>query len=163
MSLYGYIELQETKYKPLLDYEILTNVEDNSCLLDIYYAYTKYKQFPSVQPIFHGAFIDPRCEFVTYKVDSKVVAWTMIRKLDETVVDNMQFCWDYKKPKLALGHYSLIQELNWYKAQGYDHYYMCESTGSIDSYKTKYQGFEWYTGARWSNNTKRYIEQINTL
>lgn len=140
MSLYGYIELQETKYKPLLDYEILTNVEDNSCLLDIYYAYTKYKQFPSVQPIFHGEFIDPRCEFVTYKVDSKVVAWTMIRKLDETVVDNMQFCWDYKDPKLKLGYKSIRTECAIYRDRGY-------TQMLIDTemhYKTELQGYKIY-------------------
>lgn len=144
MSLYGYIALQETKYKPLLDYEILTNVENNAWLLDIYHAYTKYKQFPSVQPIFHGEFTDPRCEFVTYKVDSKVVAWTMIRKLDETVVDNMQFCWDYKNPKLKLGYKSIRTECAIYRDRGY-------TQMLIDTemhYKKQLQGYNIYGPAQ---------------
>ena len=31
-SLYSYIALQQTNYKPLLDYEILTNIENPSWL-----------------------------------------------------------------------------------------------------------------------------------
>ena len=140
MNTYGYIALQETNYKPLLDYEILTNVEDNAWLLEIYSLYCKYKCFPSVQPIFHGEFTDPRCEFVTYKVDGKVVAWTMIRKLDETVIDNMQFCWDYKNPKLKLGYKSIRTECAIYRDRGYTQ--MLVDTEM--HYKTELQGYNIY-------------------
>jgi len=122
--------------------------------------YFDHKKFTGVEETLqHYEAID---EVHAYMVDDEVCAVTLVKKYGDDV-EGSQFCWNYKQPKLGLGHYSLIQELNWYKAQGYDHYYMCESTGSIDSYKTKYQGFEWYTGARWSNNIKRYVEKINTL
>lgn len=140
MSIYGYIALQETTYKPLLDYEIHTNVADNAWLLDIYYAYCRYKKFRSVQPIFHGEFTDPRCEFITYKVDNKVVAWTMLRKLDTTVIDNMQFAWNYEQPELKLGYKSIRTECAIYRDRGY-------TQMLIDTemhYKKQLQGYNIY-------------------
>ena len=122
--------------------------------------YYNYKKFEDVgDTLKHWQEID---EVHAYHVDDNVCAVTFV-KIYGNDVEGSQFCWDYERPKLALGHYSLVQELNWYKEQGYDHYYMCESTGKTDDYKTKYVGFEWYTGARWSNNIKRYNEQINTV
>mgnify|MGYP001258282080 CR=1 FL=1 len=122
--------------------------------------YFKYKKFEGVEHVLQDwQEVD---EVHAYMVDNDICAVTFIKKYGADV-EGSQFCWDYKQPKLALGHYSLMQELEWYKQKGFAHYYMCESTGPIDEYKTKYVGFEWYTGARWSNNTKRYIEQINTL
>ena len=127
---------------------------------DVIKQYFTYKKFDGASDIL--ANWQEVTEVHAYHVDDITCAVTFCKKYGNDV-EGSQFCWDYKQPKLALGHYSLIQELNWYKQQGLKHYYMCESTGPIDTYKTKYQGFEWYTGARWSNNTKRYIEQINTL
>ena len=138
MSDYGYIALQETNYKPLLDYEILTNVSDIEPMLEIYYKYAKYKKFTSVQPIYPGEFADPRCQFVTYKHQDKLVAWTMIRKLDTIAVDNMQFCWDYANPKLKLGYKSIRTECAIYRDLGYKQ--MLVDTEM--HYKKELQGFK---------------------
>lgn len=140
MSTYGYIALQETKYKPILDYEILTDIKDPAWLIDIYHAYCKHKQWDSVLPMFAGEFMDPRIECVTYKHEGKVVAWTMIRKLDETVIDNMQFCWDYADPKLKLGYKSVRTECAIYRDRGFTE--MLIDTEMY--YKTELQGYNVY-------------------
>jgi hypothetical protein len=138
--IYSYIALQETNYKPLLDFEILTNIENPSLLLDIHQKYCRYKNFTSVQPIFHGEFTDPRCEFVTYKIDNKVVAWTMLRKLGDTAIDNMQFCWDYEDPKLKLGYKSIRTECAIYRDRGFTE--MLIDTEMY--YKKQLQGYSIY-------------------
>lgn len=139
-SLYSYIALQQTNYKPLLDYEILTNIENPSWLLDIYRIYCRHKKFVSVLPIFHGEFTDPRCEFVTYKVDNKVIAWTMLRKLSDTVIDNMQFCWNYEDPKLKLGYKSIRTECAIYRDRGFTEMLLDTEL----HYKKEIQGYNIY-------------------
>lgn len=137
---YGYIALQETNYKPLLDYEIISNVEDYSRLIDIYHAYCKYKGFASVMPIFPGEFSDPRVEFVTYKDQGEVVAFTMIRKLDPIAVDNMQFAWNYANPKLKIGYKSIRTECAIYRDLGYEQMLI-----DYDMYyKSQLQGYKLY-------------------
>ena len=122
--------------------------------------YFTHKQFDGVDKILQDW--QSVTEVHAYHHQDETVAVTFVNKYGNDV-EGSQFCWNYAQPKLALGHYSLVKECDWYQQQGCDYYYMCESTGPIDEYKSKYAGFEWYTGARWSNNIKRYIEQINTL
>ena len=91
-----------------------------------------------MQPIYPGEFADPRCQFVTYKHQDKLVAWTMIRKLDTIAVDNMQFCWDYENPKLKLGYKSIRTECAIYRDLGYKQ--MLVDTEM--HYKTELQGYK---------------------
>ena len=140
MSLYGYIDLQQTTYKPLLEYEILKNVKDSDYLIEIYQQYCKYKKFESVQPMFPGEFTDPRAEVIIYRDQGEIVAWTLMRKLCETVVDNHQFSWNYKNPKLKLGYKSIRTECAIYRDRGYT-----EMLIEVEMhYKKQLQGYRIY-------------------
>jgi hypothetical protein len=140
MSKHAYIALQDTNYKPLLDYEILTNIKDPAWLIDIYLEYCRYKKWESVQPMFPGEFTDPRVEIVTYKHQGSVVAWTYIRKLDETVIDNMQFSWNYREPKLKLGYKSIRTECAIYRDRGFTEMLIATEM----HYKKQLQGYNVY-------------------
>mgnify|MGYP003333755871 CR=1 FL=1 len=112
MSLYAYINLQKTDYKPYnFDYKILPKNTDPQPLLDIYRSYAIHKNFESAWPVYAEEFSAPHNDIIGYYDQGKIVAWSMIYKVAKRTVWSMQFAWDYKKPELKLGYKSLRHEL----------------------------------------------------
>lgn len=138
MTLYAYIDLTETNYTPQLEYEILPKDTDPAPLLEIYRQYCIYKEFKSAWPMFAEEFTAPHNDIIAYKDNNKIVAWTMIYRLAKTAVWNMQFAWDYKKPKLKLGYKSIRTECAIYRDLGYTQMLIDEDI----PYKQELQGFK---------------------
>jgi hypothetical protein len=108
-------------------------------LLDtIFKQYCDYKRFESVVPIFENQYRDVNVDIFGYYDDQKLVAFTMVRRLDATNIENMQFAWDYANPKLRLGIESLKNECAHYKQYGYRYMYL----GLADDYKSELEGYE---------------------
>lgn len=135
---YAYIDLQETNYKPLVDYEILPKDIDPAPLLEIYRQYCLYKGFSSVWPIYAEEFSRELNDTIAYKDDGKIVAWSLIYRVAKEHVWNMQFAWNYANPKLKLGYKSIRTEIAIYRDLGY-------KTMTIDDdmqYKSELQGYK---------------------
>ena len=122
-------------------------------------SYFKYKKFNNVNAVLENWTYSDQVHLYMYKEVPSAVS--LINFYDNDV-EGSQFCWDYKQPRLKLGHYSLQRELDFYKLRGYDYFYLCESTGTDDEYKAKYNGFEWFDG-EWRTDTKAYIRKINSV
>tara|TARA_Y100000310_G_scaffold314361_1_gene363642 strand:- start:339 stop:896 length:558 start_codon:yes stop_codon:yes gene_type:complete len=122
-------------------------------------AYFKYKKFKNVNNVLENWTNSDQVHLYMYK--DEPIAVSMFNIYDNDI-EGSQFCWDYKNPKLKLGHYSLKRELDFYKLRGYDYLYLCESTGPEDTYKTQYDGFEWFDN-EWKTDTKAYIHKINSV
>ena len=135
---YAYIDLQETNYKQLVDYEILPKDTDPAPLLEIYRQYCLYKGFSSVWPMYAEEFGNPLNDTIAYRDNGKIVAWTLIYRVAKEHVWNMQFAWNYANPKLKLGYKSIRTEIAIYRDLGY-------KTMTIDEdmkYKSEVQGYK---------------------
>ena len=136
--MYCRIRLKNTNYQEYHNYRILDSSSFERCL-DIYRQYVTYKKFEDIVPIFIEEFELPHSDVIGYYDGNELVAFTLAYRFDSVnSVYGDQFAWDYKNPKLGLGHIANKNECALYKRLGYDYYYLGESS----DYKAKLQGYE---------------------
>jgi len=136
--IYARINLEKTNYSVMQEnWEFMKN-PDIDTLNQIYQKYCQYKKFPSVMPIFDSEYTDNRIDIIGYFDNSNLVAFSLIKKYDQTNVEAIQFAWTYHNPKKRLGIESLKHECALYKNLGYKYFYL----GGADEYKSKIDGFE---------------------
>lgn len=134
---YARVNLLKTNYVTLPTYRLIKfpNIE----LLDsIYRQYCNYKKFDSVVPIFENQYRDVNTDIFGYYDKEQLVAFTLVRRLDNINIENCQFAWNYENPKLRLGIESLKNECAHYKQYGYRYMYL----GFADDYKSELDGYE---------------------
>ena len=131
------IRLQETTYQPTVDWEYLR--EPNIPLLkDIYRTYCIYKRFASVMPLFDSQFTDAMTDVLGYKEHGQLVAFSLMRRLDDQNVLASQFAWTYHNPRTRLGIESLKTECAIYRDRGFEYLYLDQA----HLYKQGFDGFE---------------------
>jgi hypothetical protein len=134
---YARIRLQETTYQPMVDWEYLR--EPNIPLLkDIYRTYCIYKHFSSVMPLFDSQFTDSMTDVIGYKQNGKLVAFSLMRRLDDQNVLASQFAWTYHNPRARLGIESLKTECAIYRDRCFSYLYLDQA----HLYKQGLDGFE---------------------
>lgn len=133
------IDLAQTNYAESVQWTYLdkTDWQIDQCL-DIYRAYCIHKQFDSVMPMFVSRFRDPMADVIGYHDCSNLVAFSLIRRCDDTNAICDQFAWIYHKPKSRLGIESLKTECAIYKARGFQYLYLEQA----HLYKQQITGFE---------------------
>ena len=131
------INLQNTTYQPQVAWEYL--LEPNIAQLqDIYRTYCIYKHFASVMPLFDSQFTDPATDVIGYREQGELVAFSLMRRLDEENVLASQFAWTYHNPRTRLGVESLKTECAIYRDRGYKFLYLDQA----HLYKQDLEGFE---------------------
>ncbi len=131
------IDLSKTTYRPTVDYVYLR--EPNIPLLkDIYRTYCIYKHFASVMPLFDSQFTDPATDVIGYREAGELVAFSLMKRLDDQNVLASQFAWTYHDPKTRLGIESLKTECAIYRDRGYKYLYLDQA----HLYKQGLEGFE---------------------
>jgi hypothetical protein len=134
---YARIDLSKTSYQPTVDWEYLR--EPNIPLLkDIYRTYCIYKHFASVMPLFDSQFTDPMTDVIGYREQSTLVAFSLMRRLDDRNVLASQFAWTYHNPRTSLGIESLKTECAIYRDRGFKFLYLDQA----HLYKQGLEGFE---------------------
>ena len=133
--IYTRINLFNTYYQTK-DFAKLIHNPNLDELKDIYIKYCKYKKFKSIQPLFEYEIQDNL--IMGYEHEGKLVAFTMLRRLDKKNIESFQFAWDYEAPELKIGILSLKHEIAWAKENGYNYLYM----GLDDRYKRNFDGYE---------------------
>lgn len=136
-----YIDLTETNYKlNTTDYKIFAEYEKIPVdrMLEIYQEYANYKKFKSTWPIFPEEFTAKRNDVIGYYDKNRLVAWSILYRINDWAVEAEQFAWDYKNPDLKLGIESLKTECAIYKSQGYKMIVL----GPADKYKKSIDGFK---------------------
>ena len=58
-----------------------------------------------------------------------------------------------------MGSFATLYEIKWALDNGYDKYYLSYAYENSSMYKSKYDGFEFWTGREWLDNKKLY-EQL---
>ena len=131
------IDLAQTTYRPTVTWEYL--LEPNIAQLqDIYRTYCIYKHFASVMPLFDSQFTDPATDVIGYREHGELVAFSLMRRLDEENVLASQFAWTYHNPRTRLGVESLKTECAIYRDRGYKFLYLDQA----HLYKQGLEGFE---------------------
>ena len=131
------IDLAQTTYRPTVTWEYL--LEPNIAQLqDIYRTYCIYKHFASVMPLFDSQFTDPNTDVIGYREQGELVAFSLMRRLDEENVLASQFAWTYRNPRTRLGVESLKTECAIYRDRGYKFLYLDQA----HLYKQGLEGFE---------------------
>ena len=126
-----------TNYSLLSNAKMLNEEKINISVLNtIYKKYCTHKKFDSVMPLFDIEY--QTNDIIGYYDYQKLVAFSMIGVYDDANIENYQFAWDYKKPKLRLGINSLKHECAYYKSLGYKNYFL----GTVDHYKMQFDGYE---------------------
>jgi hypothetical protein len=131
------INLEQTTYKPTLEWEYLTN-PDIPMLQDIYRTYCIYKHFASVMPLFESQFTDPSTDVIGYRDDGRLVAFSLMKRYDEKNLLASQFAWTYHNPRTRLGIESLKTECAIYRERGFKYLYLDQA----HLYKQGLEGFE---------------------
>ena len=134
---YARICLQETTYQPTVSWEYLRD-PNIPVLKDIYRTYCIYKHFASVMPLFDSQFTDPMTDVIGYKEQGTLVAFSLMRRLDDRNVLASQFAWTYHTPRTRLGIESLKTECAIYRDRGFAYLYLDQA----HLYKQGLVGFE---------------------
>ena len=79
-----------------------------------------------------------------------------MRDVGDNSVFSTQFAWDYQDPKLYLGKYANLAEIDYCISQGKDYMYLGFGYENSCAYKSTYKGFEFWTGESWLNNAEHY-------
>ena len=131
------LSLKETNYSIVSSCQYIRNPDVEQLNL-IYRKYCQYKKFDSVMPIFPSVYWDLHNEILGYIVNQQIVAFSLIKILDNKNAECMQFAWNYADPGLRLGIVSLENECALYKSRGFEYLYL----GEPDRYKQQFNGFE---------------------
>jgi hypothetical protein len=131
------INLQQTHYQPAVDWYYITE-PDMAVLHDIYRTYCIYKHFASVMPLFDSQFTDPMTDVIGYREQGKLVAFSLMKRLDDRNVLASQFAWTYHNPRTRLGIESLKTECAVYRERGFHYLYLDQA----HLYKQGLDGFE---------------------
>jgi hypothetical protein len=131
------IDLSKTAYQASIDWEYLK--EPNIVQLkDIYRTYCIYKHFASVMPLFDSQFTDPATDVIGYRDNKDLVAFSLMKRLDDKNVLASQFAWTYHNPRSRLGMESLKTECAIYRDRGFSYLYLDQA----HLYKQGIEGFE---------------------
>tara|TARA_R100000005_G_scaffold96527_1_gene84195 strand:+ start:1441 stop:2211 length:771 start_codon:yes stop_codon:yes gene_type:complete len=106
----------------------------------------------------HQIELDPENKLVFHYYHEGVLrAYTLVRTYDNSPsITGLQFCWDYHNPKMSLGKFSVVKEIEWAKENKMKYLYMMAGYEDTCIYKRDYTGFEFWDGIKWSKDKKMY-------
>ena len=122
----------------------------------IFSKYTQYKNFKQweLKPLISSEV--ERKNILIYYLNNKAIAFTFMRDVGSNSVFSTQFAWDYQNPKLYLGKYATLAEIDHSINSGRDYMYLGLGYEKCCIYKSDYNGFEFWTGEEWSNDVEHY-------
>ena len=131
-------------------------------LNNIFEKYIKYKNFKSWELAPLIKLEKNRKFFLVYHSPNEnggwhsPIAFTYMRDVGSNSVFSTQFAWDYEDPKLYLGKYANLAEIDYCIKNNKDYMYTGMGYENCCIYKSDYQGFEFWTGEKWSNDVEYY-------
>lgn len=131
-------------------------------LNNIFDKYIKYKNFKSwdLAPLIKLE--KDRKFFLVYHSPNENGSWhnpiafTYMRDVGSNSVFSTQFAWDYAEPKLYLGKYANLAEIDYCIKNNKDYMYIGMGYENCCVYKSDYKGFEFWTGKEWSEDVDHY-------
>jgi arginyl-tRNA--protein-N-Asp/Glu arginylyltransferase len=144
------------------------------CIIsDIYKKYVRYKKFHEKDyeedsEVFEKEdYID--WKYFIYYYKNKPVAFTELKVFNSKHVLTGQFAWDYENPKIGMGTYATLYEIDWSIKNKCKKYYLSYGYEKTSLYKSRFNGFEFWNGRSWLNDKTKYKKlcesdtDVNTL
>ena len=97
-----------------------------------------------------------RKHFLIYYINNKPIAFTFVRDVGSNSIFSTQFAWNYENPKLYLGKYANLAEIDYCLENKKDYMYTGVGYEKSCIYKSDYEGFEFWTGEEWSKDIELY-------
>ena len=140
-----------------IDFEIVDHLKNWSSYEEIWDTYLEKKGFPSSLALRDLFKIDPEDKRILEVYDyDELVAFSILRM--EPAPVSLQFAWTYHDPKLSLGIHCQYFELNYFKDLGYAYNYVCPGYERTCIWKSRFPGFEFWTGTTWSQDKTAYAK-----
>jgi arginyl-tRNA--protein-N-Asp/Glu arginylyltransferase len=73
-------------------------------------------------------------------------------------IESAIFCWDYSNPKVSLGIAIQTKEVEFAREQGMEYLYLGPGYEVSSIYKSRFPGFEWWTGKEWCTDIPQYVQ-----
>ena len=154
-----------------IDFDVVNHLNHWDLYEEIWESYLRKKGF-SLSFVLEDLFkLDKDLKQVVEVYDyDKMVAFSIMRM--EPVQVSLQFAWTYHEPKLSLGNHCQYFELQHLSKLGYKYNHVCPGYESTCVWKSRFPGFEFWTGLNWSSDKKLYerlclrdtsIQNINDL
>ena len=140
---------------------------------DIYKKYVRYKKFHEKDFEKESEFFKKEDNidwkyFIYYHKD-KPIAFTELKVFDSKHVLTGQFAWDYQHPKLGMGTYATLYEIDWSIKNKCKKYYLAYGYEKSNVYKSRFDGFEFWNGRSWLSDKTLYKKlcehdtEVNTI
>jgi len=94
-------------------------------------------------------------KYFVYYYKERPIAFTEAMMVDDHFMTG-QFAWDYENEKLGMGTYASLYEIKYCMDWNYKYYYFSYSYENSSIYKSKYDGFEFWTGRDWCKDKEIY-------
>jgi len=99
--------------------------------------------------------ISPHDTIWGYYHNDMLIAWSRIHNYNGAR-ETAYFAWDSIDMNLRIGTKSLQHEIAWAKELNDEYLYLGPGYESCSIYKSRMQGFEWWTGSEWSHDLEQY-------
>jgi len=139
----------------------------------IYKKYIKHKKFHEKDFEEESEFFKKEdnidWKYFIYYFQNKPIAFTEIKVFDSKHVLTGQFAWDYENPKLSIGTYATLYEIDWSIKNKCKKYYLAYGYEKSNIYKSRFDGFEFWNGRSWLNDKTLYKKlceydtEVNTI
>lgn len=126
---------------------------DFDIMYPIYVEYMNYRDFGDMltSKEFCDYYDDDKLIFIMYED----VAISILEVVGESLLAH-QFIWNYHNPKLGFGSYATYVERKFAEEMKLKYLYLGPSYETAGTYKSKYSGFEFWTGRKWSDDIETY-------
>ncbi|PWB35395.1 hypothetical protein DCO48_02960 [Pseudomonas sp. SDI] len=132
-----------------IDDFVLTNAINKMCLLC---AALRFGEGVVDNDRLHRIFNkDNASHVMVFSIESEVVGVVAVSCVRKIVKYGFAF-YDIDKPQKSLGTFMMTAVINYFKALNYSHVYLGTCCEKRFIYKSKFKGFEFYNGFRWSRN-----------
>ena len=155
--------------------EVYNKLDDAlfTTISSIYKKYIKHKKFHEKDFEEESEFFKKEdnidWKYFIYYFQNKPIAFTEIKVFDSKHVLTGQFAWDYENPKLSIGTYATLYEIDWSIKNKCKKYYLAYGYEKSNIYKSRFDGFEFWNGRCWLNDKTLYKKlceydtEVNTI
>ena len=128
-------------------------------LWGIYNSYLQYKGFSNFyeksDDLFTELYGDRK--YLVYRDENKkLIAFSVVEIVSQSVAVAPQFAWDYSNPALGLGSLNKFFQFRLLNDLSVSHLYMGNSYELASLGKMKWPGFQWWTGRGWSDDKELF-------
>ena len=155
--------------------EVYNKLDDAlfTTISSIYKKYIKHKKFHEKDFEEESEFFKKEdnidWKYFIYYFQNKPIAFTEIKVFDSKHVLTGQFARDYENPKLSIGTYATLYEIDWSIKNKCKKYYLAYGYEKSNIYKSRFDGFEFWNGRSWLNDKTLYKKlceydtEVNTI